>query len=250
MNFENPKFDIIILGNSLALDGIDAEFISENYAPAYNMSIAGASVRTSLIQMQEYLENYNHKPKTIILAQGSYIGMFDTLLIHPVVDITLKNKRFGLKDLPFKKFQWLFENLLKKAISSDHRNAKIVAGQLKFDKVVADKSKPDYEKRFLKEIYTENKYIQEMIEICESQDIDLVAIEMPGYAFVRHKKEFDCIPMDKNKTAFLYDFNTFEFSEIFNSKLDWVGNSHLNVRGARKFTSEFMKIINSDITCE
>jgi hypothetical protein len=250
MNLVDPQYEILILGNSLALDGLDAGYITKNYAPSYNMSIAGASVRTSQIQLEEYLGDHEYKPSKVILGQGSYIGMFDTTLVHPIVDYTLDGKRFGPRDLPFFKFKWLFKGLLKKGISKAHREAYFDAGQLKFSKTVEDNTELDNENEFNYSIYADNQYIHEMIRLCDYYNIEFYCVEMTGYKYVRHSRKFDCMIMNNDlNNGYLYDLNTIEIGNLFDDKVDWVGNSHLNIIGAEKFTTLMMETINDDKDC-
>jgi hypothetical protein len=241
-NFENPDFDILILGNSLALDGFDTEYMSERGFSSYNLAIGGASIRTSIIQLQEYLDLYSHKPGIAIIGLGSFLDTFKSEQVHPVVDFSGKNWDYEIDDLPMLKFKWMFKGLLKKIVSPHHREARLVLGQLKFAKTIPDISKEDPDNPFLLERYTESLLIQELIDLCTEHNIRLYIVEMPGYKNTRHEKQFDYYIIDKESSnGILLDYNTFEFGRIFNDNTDWVGNSHLNVYGARKFTEAFLK---------
>ena len=86
INLENPKYDILVIGNSLAMDGIDTKYMSENGFQAYNLAIGGATLKTNYVQLKEYLSTYDYKPKLIILGVGTYMNSFDGDQIHPIVD--------------------------------------------------------------------------------------------------------------------------------------------------------------------
>ena len=47
-NFKNQNFETIVLGNSMALDGIDSDYLSKNGMSTYNLSVAGDHISTSL----------------------------------------------------------------------------------------------------------------------------------------------------------------------------------------------------------
>lgn len=252
LNFENPTYDILVFGNSLAFDGIDTALLSENGYQSYNMAIAGASIYTNQVQLEEYLSTCHKKPKYIILALGSYISKVNNnnKIIHPVVDYTRKDKRYSFEDIPMLKFKWIFIDILKKVISKNHRDAYLKQGQLRFSKQVADQSKIDSSRTFPFDAYQFNKNspnnLSNLLKICSKEDIKLIIIEMPGYNKVRHKKSFDQLVLDQtNHNGILLDYNNFEFAEIFDSKTDWIGNHHLNEYGAKKLTLKLIQDLKS-----
>ena len=63
----DKQFEIIVIGNSLAMDGINTEMLGK----AYNLSIGGATLNTNKRQLEEYLESCQKKPKKVILASTS-----------------------------------------------------------------------------------------------------------------------------------------------------------------------------------
>lgn len=237
LNFESPKNDIVVIGNSLAMDGIDTGLLTEQGFTSYNLSIAGASLKTNYIQLKEYLSMYNHKPKYVILGLGAYMNSFTGEEIHPVVDFTRKEKQFNLSDIPMIKFKWIFKELIKKMVSKVHRDAYVNYGQLKFAKQIPDRTTLDTERTFPINKYKSSEILQSIINTCNENKIRLIVIEMPGYKKVRHKKEFNCLTLDKaNNNGWLFDYNNVEDCEIYDSEEDWVGNHHLNVLGAKKCT--------------
>lgn len=251
LNFNNPTYDVLVLGNSLAFDGIDAALLTENGYDSYNMAIAGSSIYTNKLQLEEYLSMYKHKPKYIIFGLGSYINNIDNenSIIHPVVDYTRKDKIYTFDDIPMLKFKWIFIDLLKRLVSKQHREADLVRGQLKFSKQVADQSKIDSSKVFPYEEYkfdpdNPNNF-SSIINICSNNGIKLIIVEMPGFKRVRHKKSFESLVLDKtHNNAILLDYNNFESAEIFDSQTDWIGNSHLNEYGAKKLTKRLIQDLN------
>lgn len=248
LNFENPTYELLVLGNSLALDGIDTELLTENGYDSYNMALAGSSIFSIKLQLEEYLSSYQHKPEYIILGLGSYINYIDndSKQIHPVVDFTRKEKSYTFDDIPMIRFKWIFIDLLKKLVSKKHREANLVRGQLRFSKRVADQSEIDTSRVFPFEEYKFDREnpnnFSSIINICSNNGIKLIIVEMPGFKRVRHKKSFENLVLDKtHNNAVLLDYNNFESAEIFNSQTDWIGNNHLNVYGAKKLTQRLIQ---------
>jgi hypothetical protein len=244
LKFDNPVFDLLVLGNSLALDGIDAELLTDNGIISYNLAIGGSSPRTSYIQLKEYLEVYQRSPDYVLLGLGSYVSRLDGEEIHPVIEFTMENHKYSIRDIPLIKFKWLGVELAKKIVSSTHRNARLSYGQLKFKRISPDNTA--YDSLDLDVQMFENSfYIGEIVRICRQNDIKLFIIEMPG--FKNTQNSYDTGPFILNfsngQSALLYNLNSRTFCEIFDSNQDWIANSHLNETGARKFTKELLEII-------
>jgi len=245
LNLNSPKYDILILGNSLAMDGIDTRYMNEHALKAYNLAFAGASLKTNYIQLQEYINTYKYKPKYVILGLGSYLNDFKSNTIHPIVDFTRINNSYHISDIPMLKFKWKFKEILKKLVSKPHREAYLDYGQLKFKKKITDKTTVDFNNKFLLEKYMDSIILKDIIKLSSANNIKLFIIEMPGFKKERHVKIFDYKIIDEAKVnGFLLDFNTIEFCKIFKDDEDWIGRSHLNVFGAKKFTKELLKRIN------
>ena len=242
MNLENPSFELLAVGNSLAMDGIDTELLSQNGFSAYNLSIGGSSLKTNYIQLDEYFENYLKKPNYVVLGLGAYRNSFTKEEIHPVIDFTRKDKTYGWSDIPILKFKWMFKEMLKKIVSKDHRSAHLKRGQLRFSKVRKDNSKIDSTQRFNIEKYKTSTQIKEILNLCNERRIKLIILEMPGAKFTRHPIQFESTFLDtKNRNGLLLDFNYIKFGETIDDEKDWIGNGHLNEVGAKKFTNQLLK---------
>lgn len=248
LNFKKPTFDLLVFGNSLTMDGVDTDYLTKHNYNSYNMSIGGATIKTSYIQLKEYLESYSYKPKYVIYGMGSYIDYGKIEQVHPIVEFTKKNKNYTIGDIPMLRFKWTFKELLRKIISKKHREAKIVKGQLRFEKLTIDQTKLNTKNQFSLKKYTESKYIKKLIDICNLNNIKLILVEMPGSKSVRHLKEFDCMVLDsKNQNGILFDFNTIDYGRSYDTKKYWISNHHLNAVGARKFTKDLISIIDMDV---
>lgn len=247
LKFDNPDFELLVLGASLPQDGIDTELLTSHGIKSYNTTIDGSSVRTNYIQLDEYLTQYSKRPKYVLLGLNSTLEKsFDDDEIHPLVEFTMKGHDYKLNDVPILKFKWLGFEFLKKIVSSKHRNAKLSYGQLKFQKIDPDNT--NYNGSYLNiQKFESSHWIGEITELCTKNRIELIILEMPGYMEIQNQSEIGPYKLTFNNgySANLYNFNSKDFCIIFDSQRDWIGNSHLNEFGAVKFTKELINVINN-----
>ena len=242
-NFENQDLKVIVLGNSLTLDGIDTEFFTNRDVKSYNFALAGSTLKSNFIQLSYYLEN-NSKPETVLLGLGSSLKNYKNLSsfegVHPVIDYCYRDKIFMLDNLPMIKFKWLATENLKKLVSKQHRESKLVLGQLRIKRKVPDNTsyRKKLKSKMLYKDYKGAKYLFKIDSLCKTNDIELMVIEMPGY-----KKTQNDIPIGPNTIIYsndslmIYNLNNRKLCDnLFEDKIDWLGNSHLNENGARKLT--------------
>jgi len=238
IQFDNPDYDLLILGASTTGDGVDAELLTEHGFKSYNMAIGGSTPQTSYIQLQEYLTNYTHKPEYIIFGVNSVMEKdFDRDGIHPIIELTMEDHKFRVEDIPISKFRWLAFEVFKRLVSKDHRNARLVQGQLRIEKTVKDISA--YKDQYLDmQIFESSFWLEETARLCSENDIELFVVEMPGYRETQNLSGFGpyTIAYDGEFKADVYNFNSRQISEAFDPDQDWIGNSHLNQQGAAKFT--------------
>jgi len=244
INLKNPAYENIILGNSYAMDGIDSKLLSNNTTNTYNLAIGGAGLNTNYIQLSEYLKIAHVKPKRVVLGVGSHQeNFFKKNKLHPIVEFTALNYNYTLNDLPVAKFKWIFIELVKKIISSEHRNAELVQGQLRVTRTVADKTKKAKTTNTIPfSAYENSEDLKQITELCKQNGIELLLIEMPGFRNTRNNKAIGPYEIDyqhSNKVK-LYNFNGPAIDTVFDSNDDWLGDSHLNKKGAKKFT-EYLK---------
>jgi hypothetical protein len=244
LTFKDPSFDVLILGNSLAMDGFDTELMTSSGLKSYNLAIGGSSLKTSLVQLEEYIRKYRKAPQYIILGLGSYMTSTEGETIHPIVEFTRCHFDFTKDDLPIVKFEWLGAEFAKKIISSAHRSAKLSYGQLKFKKKITDITAP-VDISFDSNYYKDSFYIGEIAAICHKYGIKMFLIEMPGFNNTRNNSEIgpDEIIFKNGNRASLFNFNARDYCKMFNPEEDWIGNSHLNASGAKKFTSSILKYL-------
>lgn len=245
LKFDNPDFEVLVLGASTSFDAFDTELLTANGYKSYNLAIAGSSVKTSLIQLREYLDMYSTKPKYVLFGLNApMVTTFDDEYVIPEIEVTMADHKYCLNDVPILKFKWMGFELLKRFASETHREARLVLGQLKFQRNI-----PDYTSCVEQELefneYESSFWVGEVVKFCEDNDIELIIIEMPGYKETQNITETGLhkISFSNRYTADLYNYNSQEFSSMFISDEDWVGNSHLNEFGAIKFTNEIIRLL-------
>lgn len=243
IQLEPKDYDCVVLGSSLAMDGIDTGHLTSSGWKSYNLAIGGASLKTNWVQLSEYLNDAQQKPKIVLLGLGSCIQQhFDDDRVTPIVQTTSANYIYGLRDIPMLKFRWLAKELIKKIISPQHREIRVVSGQMKIKKQTADRSDFMIEQDTLtKSNYHHSTYLSKIVALCQQHQIRLVLLEMPGI-----KKSQNNIPIGPHlidSSTELYNFNNREFCQFIDSNSDWVGNSHLNEQGALKFTKRIFPLI-------
>ncbi len=246
LRFRNPEFELLVLGHSLAADGIDTEYLTKTGIPSYNLSIGGSYPKSNLIQLDEYLSLYSTKPRVIILGLASYMGRFDVENIHPIIEFTQKGHKYTLKDIPIVKFQWLGIQFLKKLVSDIHRDVELSYGQLRSPKISPDHTTYNSIK-FSPDVYTSSTYIREIAELCTVNNIELVLIEMPGFKNTQNDSDVGPYQIDFGKgiSYHLFNLNSISFCKIFDSERDWIANSHLNKYGANKFTRSMVDTLKN-----
>lgn len=158
----------------------------------------------------------------------------------------MKDHEYGVNDVPILKFKWLGFEFLKKIVSENHRKAKLVYGQVKFQKTIPDNT--SFKESYLNiEEFESSHWIGELAKLCNQNGIDLLIIEMPGYKETQNLSEIGphLLHFNNGYSANLYNFDSKDFCRIFDSEKDWIGNSHLNEFGAIKFTRELISIIKN-----
>lgn len=242
---DNPDFELLVLGDSFAEYGIDTELLTFQGIKSYNLALVGNSVRSSYVQLREYLSGYSVKPQYVLLAVNSYLDQFDDgIRIQPIVEFTMKDHTYNIKDIPVSKFKWLSVEILKKIVSSKHRKARLSYGQIKWKKNTPDDS--HFREIYLNiQKYESSNWIAGIAKICKLKGIEFIIIEIPGIKETQNLNEIGPYTLSFNNgySAVLYNFNSRDFCAKFDPNKHWIGQSHLNEIGAVKFTTELIKII-------
>lgn len=250
LRFDNPDFDLLVLGASTSFDAFDTELLTEYGIKSYNLAMGGTTIKTSYIQLKEYLERYPNRPEYVLLGHNSpYVENVDSEEVHPIVELTIKDHKYSMKDAPILKLKWLGFEFLKKVVSSKHREAVLSLGQMKFKKALPDHT--TFKKQYMEKSEFESSYwFGEIGRLCNQYKLNLVIIEMPGIKETQNLSEIGphILTFDNGHTATLYNLNSRDFCTLFDSEKDWIGNSHLNEYGAKKFTNELMGMLKNDAT--
>ena len=247
LRFDNPDFELLVFGTSFAEYGIDTELLTSKGVKSFNLALGGNSLQTSYIQLEEYISNYSHKPKYVLLVFNSYREAPDKeniSEIEPLVETTMKDYKYGLKDAPILRYTWLGTEMIKKLLSRKHREARLSYGQVKFEKCTPDNT--GYKDIYLNtQAITYSVWIEKMAELCKREGIKLMLIEIPGFKETQNLSDVGPFELQfsNGSAATLYNFNSREFCKTFDSHKDWIGNSHLNEFGAHKFTEELFNVI-------
>jgi hypothetical protein len=245
LRFNEPDFEIIAFGASTMFDAFDAELLNSQGIKAYNFALGGNSVKGNIIQLEEYLKICDVKPHTVLLGLNSQMVItFDEETVNPIVEVISPDHEFSLQDVPILRFKWLGFELLKKIVSLDCKNARLSYGQLRITQ-----SKPDYSEYKdmcldVREFET-SYWIGKMAEVCHTNGIELIVLEMPGYRETQNLTPIGPYLLDNegNYSFKLYNLANRKYCEIYESQNDWLGNSHLNETGAIKFTMSLMDLL-------
>jgi hypothetical protein len=248
-SFRNQSYEILIFGNSTALDGVNPEMLADVHGSSYNFAIGGASLESNFIQLENYLAN-NQKPKKVLLFLSScHTNYTKANEIHPMVKHYYSATPFSknLDDLPLFKYRWLFLENLKVLISEEHRSARLSNGQLIINKRVADPTNvtnpqacPDG-KEYSGDGYA---YLYRMNQICDELNIAFYVFEMPCWK----KYQTDClevaVPTGQETFLRITNFNNAAVCDsLFDSNEDWLSENHLNFNGSKKLTSQINRFL-------
>lgn len=250
LKFDNPDYELLVLGASLTEYGIDTELLTSKGIKSFNLSLVGSSVKTSYIQLNEYLSKYPKRPRYVMLVVNSQLERFDQDGIQPVVEFTMKNHKYNPKDIPISKFNWEIMELFKKAIKKSYRATYVSFGQKKSIIIIPDKSEyRDHNLDLHK--YESAVWIGEIAKLCSENKIEFIVIDIPAEKENQNNSDIGPYTLDfKNgNSAVLYNLNSRDFCSYIDSDKDWSGMSHFNKFGAEKFTEELYKIVFNDRYC-
>lgn len=245
-SFKNQKFDLLIYGNSMALDGIDSEYLQKQGIKNYNMAIAGDHISTSYMMLQEYLKN-NQKPRIVAIGLSSAIGksyLNPVPYKNPEVEFFYHPNWFEIiSNPPMLNFQWLAVDLLKILMSSDHRHAQMILGQWKTKKIIADHSV--YKNQSTQAVDYSDPYLAQMVQLCAQKGIKVLLLELPGSNATRNKLPYtSTITLRNGQTITLHNLNNITISQnLIDAQKDWLAADHLNEFGGRKITEYWYQTV-------
>lgn len=248
LNFNNPHFELLVLGTSLAEYGIDTELLTSEGIESYNLALVGGSAKTAYIQLKEYLTKYSIKPEYVLFIVNTYLEEFtDKDIIQPVVEFTMKNHKYGVKDIPISKFNWAGMEIIKKILKRGYKKTYLSLGQKKA--LEADPDNTNSSELYLNIEKIESAYwIGEVARLCSHNKVELIVVEIPGFMETQNLSDIGPYTLHFNSnqdSAVLYNLNNQNFCNNLDidPNKDWAGMSHLNKFGAAKFTRELIRII-------
>lgn len=244
LKFDNPNYDLLVLGNSLAQYGVDTELLTSSGINSFNLAMVGSSVKTNYIQLYEYLTKYPKKPSYTLLVLNSHLDIFNGEGIQPVVEFTMKGHKYDINDIPISKFKWAGQELFKKALNKPYRKTYLSYGQKKTTRNTPDNTDFKDESLDLKK-FESAIWIGEIAKLCSSNDIEFLIINIPGVKETRNTSAIGPYTLNyiNGSSALLFNFNSREFCKFIDDKKDWAGMSHFNKYGGEKFTEEILIVV-------
>lgn len=238
--FKGQDYSCIIIGNSLALDGFDTKLLTEKGISSYNFAVGGGTLLTSMLQLERYLQ-FNKPPKFVFLGlRTRFLNRdLDSKVINPVIGYFYEERRLTLDALPVVQFKWLATAAMKTLVSSEHRNAEMVFGQYRTTRAVPDDTKLKVQEDPLDYLaISSSTDLKRLAELGQKYNFDIVIFEMPLFRNLRNNRpEFDRVEINGFAPIPVINVNRNEVVDsLFEPKKDWLGNSHLNVKGGQKFT--------------
>ena len=238
ITLKQQNYELLVLGNSMALDGIDTEYLTNNGISSYNLALGGDHVSTSLLILNEYLQ-HNSKPKVVVVGLSSAIGrgyLNKVPFKNPEVEFFYHpNLVSNIMNPPLLNFQWLAIDMMKIVVSKDFRNAKTILGQWKTKKVIQDNT--IYKKKASTEFMYNNPFLLKIENECKKHGIKLIIVELPGANANRNTLPLEYTIQLGNYRKTIYNLNNYEVSsKIINPSTDWLAPDHLNENGAKKIT--------------
>lgn len=235
---KNKNYDLIVLGNSMALDGIDAAYLSQKGLNSYNFAVAGDHVSTSLMILETYLRN-NIKPKAVLIGLSSSIGnsyLNEVPFTNPEVEFFYHPSFVSnLTNPPLFNFQWLAVDMMKIVVSKDFRDARMIRGQWKTKKNIVDTS--IFKKTVNPNLEYSNPYLLKIVKECKKRRIKVIFVELPGANENRNNLPFEYTVQLLDNNSTIYNLNNYEVStKIIDASTDWLAQDHLNENGAKKIT--------------
>lgn len=246
-HFHSQEYKTIVFGNSMALDGINTEILSERFGPAYNFSVGGASLETNYIQFKKYLGVNRNPDRVLLFLSSCHMNYNKAYEINPIVEYYYSDISIGkLTELPLFKFRWLFIENIKKLLSNEHRSARVVAGQLQINKKIPDTSMKNLSNCSEGMDYSGSGYqfVRKFYEECKKANIDLYIFEMPCWNKFQNQYVDGAMDLDSTQIK-IGNFNNYVWCDsVLNPKTDWLSENHLNFNGSLKLTQEIVRLLS------
>ena len=245
-NFQKDKW--VTLGNSLALDGINSSVLEQSFSQGYNISIPGIGTK-SMYELWSYKKSEFDSLKFIIIGFNSkyIVGNSGN---NPLMNIySDENKGFiynYMKIFPsIIKLKWLHIELLKRLVSSEHRNAFLEKGQLISNKVIFDNSNVvDSECYPILDRYVGDYYLSKIISESIEMGIRPIIVEMPLW---KDSKNSCPVKINTDSKSKIIIFNLNSKTDELISDDSWLSRDHLNLKGSLELSLYLRELIKTEI---
>jgi hypothetical protein len=250
--------EVVVLGSSRgAYNIIAGQIEKETGLKAYNISYAGSTIEFHLFLLKTLLK-YNNKPEIVILSidnpyeflyAKSYDFRYDRL--YPLEKYNYINQELINQNDKSKLSWFLCLARLNKSTMSFRKKEVVpespilacgsmpfLEGFSKKDLVFNGNQKPY---PIAEELEEKKKQFREFQHICHINKIKLVYCFAPNFKTYDSalKKRIEAISLPEDK-FFVYDTTNLKYK----NKEYFHDDSHLNIKGAKIFTSELSKFIN------
>ncbi|MEQ8809659.1 MAG: hypothetical protein RIG68_15940 [Imperialibacter sp.] len=238
VNFTDESFEILVLGNSTALDGVNTQMLSDSVGTAYNFSLAGSSIESNYIQLEHYLARNNRPEFVLFFLSSCHINYNREYVVNPIIENYYGLWRFELEELPLFKFRWLFIENFKKILSSERRKSSVVAGQLILERSVADGTV--FENSSIANCTTDYQskgytFLKHIAQQCADQGIKFLAFEMPCWSWKQNNCDDVYVGFGPDVKFKVVNLNRRDVAgPLLNSRADWLSENHLNYAGSVK----------------
>ena len=254
----NMTKDIVIFGSSIGAGNILAgEIEKTQQLNTYNLSYHGSDVVFHKFLLQSLLK-YNKVPKKVILVVDNPFYFkkealnFRNDVLKPLAQFNyINNQLIATKGQPyFSKF--LYTGRLNKDMLSFKRNEKNTSNPLDnygsqplLDVNKHPKSISILENKYSKDIEDSSKVkaFKAIQFLCEKHKIELLCVFSPSFrthntAFI---ERFKTLVNKEEGRVFVFD----TANQAYKNKLNYYDVAHLNINGAKIFTSELNAYISS-----
>ena len=266
-NLKENSLDVLFVGTSHILYGVDPMYIYENSGICgYDLTGPGMRMDLAYLIVEDALKT--QKPQVLFLdmsgiqfmdqqTEGKSHKVADQLpLTASKIEYAFNNGNEELdplsvmfpffryharwNDLQPEDYDYTFGRLEPSFVRGHHIDFKAVHAEFKFEK-----DKEGYE------LTDRNReYLDRIVEICEKNDVELVLMKIPNPTWRRVYSETAKQYADEKGVKYLEFY--YELEEIgFDSDTDFKDKTdHLNQYGAEKFSEHLMKYIQANYTIE
>ena len=259
LKMQGQDYDMLFMGNSVTLQAINPVFLDSLLGiHSYNFAVGGASIIESKVFLQHYLM-HNAKPELVVL--GLFINeeaWSDRL--RPTIELGVEHSvrkeyyhylrqhkidpEYSMKfynRFAIFRHRNVIEHVLKYIVEPKERQYRFQQGYLYTS---ASNKIPD-------ELLPHESGINEngllaFDEFCRQQGIRVLYIEPPNNTVYNTTTENRDGTLQKVRDIVGLGFISFNNDDPMYTLDDWFGLNHFNIKGARKFTGQFVSYVRNE----